>query len=200
MIKTGYENRIQNRSLLKFYVGLLPRFYKYLIHEYSRNIAKRNGALIGKSSIICYELAKKANSNLSIGNNTSVQTNDIDLRCKVEIGNNVIIGENVKIITASHNINSKNWEVKYYGLKIEDFVWLATDVIIMPSCRNVGYGAVCGAGSVVVKNVETMTVNSGNPAVKIAERKEVHENLVVESLLGGDLKAYIKVYKNRNIY
>lgn len=198
MEKTIYIERIQNRTKLNFYLGLVPRYIKFIKNLNAIRIAKKNGASIGLQTVINKTLAKKANTNLIIGNNCSIQSDNFDLRSKVEIGNNVIIGENVKIITASHNINSKNWEVKYYGLKIEDFVWLATDVMIMPSCRNIGYGAVCGAGSVVVKNVDTMTVNSGNPAVKITERKEVHKHLVVESLLGGDFMTYIKVYKNRN--
>lgn len=69
----------------------------------------------------------------------------------------------------------------------------------MPSCRLIEYGAVCGGGSVVVKNVEKMGIYSGNPALKISERKEIHSHLVVESLLGVDLKAYRRVYKNRKV-
>lgn len=142
-------------------------------------------------------LAKKANSNLIIGSHTSVQTDNIDLRSKVTIGNNVILGENVEIISASHNIQSEEWEQKNYGIVIEDYAWVATNVLILPSCRNIGYGAVCGGGAVLVKNVVSMTVVSGNPPVAIGERKVVHKNLVVESLLGGDLKAYIDTYKKR---
>ncbi|CAD0004618.1 MULTISPECIES: acyltransferase [Flavobacterium] len=197
MTKDIYESRIQGRSLLKFYIGLLPRFKKYLEIKYSRYIALKNGATIGESTVIPLSLAKKANSNLKIGSHTSVQTNNIDLRSKVTIGNNVILGQNVEIITASHNIHSEEWEQKNYGVVIEDYVWVATNVLVMPSCTNIGYGAVCGGGSVLVKDVESMTVVSGNPATVIGQRKVVHKNLVVESLLGGDLKAYIRTYKNR---
>lgn len=48
------------------------------------------------------------------------------------------------------------------------------------------------SGSVVVKNVETMSIVGGNPAKEFKKRKCVHKNLVVESLLGGDYHTYKK--------
>ena len=108
-------------------------------------------------------------------------------------------GGGTEIITVSHNIDSPEWEHKKYGLTIEDFVWLPTNVLILPSCRKIGYGAVVGSGSVVVKDVEPMSVVSGNPAKEFKKRKCVHSSLVVESLLGGDYMVYKQTWKNRNI-
>ena len=68
-------------------------------------------------------------------------------------------------------------------------------MFVLPSCRKINYGAVCGAGAVVVNNINEMSVVGGNPAKFIKERKQVHKNLVVCSLLGGDLKVYIKTRK-----
>ena len=53
-------------------------------------------------------------------------------------------------------------------------------------------GGVISSGSVVVKNVEAMSVVGGNPAKEFKKRKCVHKNLVVESLLGGDYDTYKK--------
>ena len=78
------------------------------------------------------------------------------------------------------------------------YVWIATNALVLPSCRSVAYGAVIGAGSVVVKNVEAMAVMSGNPAQIIKYRKQVHADLIVESLLGGDYMMYKKVRKKSN--
>ena len=80
---------------------------------------------------------------------------------------------------------------------IEDYVWICPDSVILPSVKKIGYGAVIGANSVVVKDVEPMSVVSGNPAKEIKRRKCVHENLVVESLLGGDYIIYKKTWKDR---
>lgn len=54
---------------------------------------------------------------------------------------------------------------------------------------------VISSGSVVVKNVESMSVVGGNPAKEFKKRKCVHKNLVVESLLGGDYYTYKKTRK-----
>lgn len=96
----------------------------------------------------------------------------------------------MEIITASHDVDSPEWEHKSYGLKIADYVWIATNALILPSCSHIGYGAVVGAGSVCPTEVKCMEIVAGNPARKLRERKAVHTELVVESLLGGDYRAY----------
>ena len=143
-------------------------------------------------------IAKKANKNLVIGNHVSIQTDQIDMRCPISIGNHVIIGAGVKIITLSHNIDSPEWEHKAYGIEIDDYVWIATDALILPSCRKIGYGTVVGGGSVLVKNTEEMDVVGGNPAEFFRKRRCVHSNLVIESLLGGDYKIYKETRKSKN--
>jgi acetyltransferase-like isoleucine patch superfamily enzyme len=94
-------------------------------------------------------------------------------------------------------VNSPEWEHKNYGIKIDDYAWLAANVLVLPACRKIGYGAVCGAGSVVVKDVESMSIVGGNPAKHLRYRKEIHKELIVESLLGGDLKTYIQSWKSK---
>lgn len=111
--------------------------------------------------------------------------------------NNVIISNDCEIITTSHYIDSPEWEHKYYGLEIEDYVWIASNVLILPSCRRIGKGAVIGAGSVVVKDVPPMAVMGGNPAQCLKTRKNIHSKLVIASLLSGDLKIYWNIWINR---
>ena len=57
-------------------------------------------------------------------------------------------------------------------------------------------GGVISRGSVVVKDVESMSVVGGNPAKEFKKRKCVHKNLVVESLLGGDYYTYKKTRRS----
>lgn len=194
--KTIYEKNIHNRTTLHFLKGLVPRFIQYLKYERTRYIAGKNGATIGKNTVLPLALAKCANANLTVGDNTSIQTTKIDLRSPVRIGSHCIIGQ-CEIITTSHNIDSPDWEHKNYGIEIEDYAWIASNALILPACRHIKYGAVVGAGSVVVRNVSKMSIIGGNPAIHLRYRKEIHKYLVVESLLSGDLKAYIKAYKNK---
>lgn len=119
---SNYVTQVQGRSPFRYYIGLLVRWKQHFKYLKAVRIARKNGAKIGDGVIMPLSLARKANSNLRIGNHVSIQTDKIDLRSPVIIGNNVIIGSQTEIITTSHNIDSPEWEHKYYGIKIEDYV------------------------------------------------------------------------------
>lgn len=191
---TKYEENVVRRSKYRYCIGLIVRWIQHFKYARAVRIARKRGAKIGEGVIMPLALAKKANSNLTIGNHVSIQTANIDLRCPIKIGNYVIIGDSTRIITVSHNIDSVNWEHKTYGIEIEDYAWIPTGILILPSCRHIGYGAVVGSGSVVAKNVEYMSVVAGNPAKELKKRLAVHSDLVVESLLGGDYHIYKKTW------
>ena len=195
--RTLYEKSIQDRSYAHYLIGLLARWKQHFKYARARRIARLGGAKIGKNVIMPVSLAKKMNKNVTIGDCTSIQTDAIDFRSPVHIGSYVIIGYGTEIITTSHYIDSPEWEHKYYGITIDDYAWIPTKVLVLPSCRHIGYGAVVGSGSVVVKDVEPMSVVSGNPAKEFKKRKCVHSKLVVESLLGGDFETYMKVRKQK---
>ena len=192
-----YTENIANRSLIHFMIGLIPRVINYIKYEKCRKTARKRGAKIGSESIILPQLAQKANSNLQIGKYTSIGSTKLDLRSSIHIGNHVIISNDSEIITTSHYIDSPEWEHKFYGIDIDDYVWIASNALILPSCRKIGYGAVIGAGAVVVKDVPPMCVMGGNPAKCIKMRKCVHNKLVIPSLLSGDLKIYCNTWINR---
>ena len=192
-----YELAVQNRSVVRYWIGLLIRWKQHWKYKRAVQIARKKGAVIGENVVMPISLAKKANANLVIGDHVSIQTDKIDLRSPVKIGSFVIIGSETEIITTSHNIDSIDWEHKSYGIVIEDYVWLPTGIMVLPSCRKIGYGAVVSSGSVVVRNVEAMSVVGGNPAKEFKKRTCVHSALVVESLLGGDYATYKAARKKR---
>ncbi len=197
--RTLYERNVQDRSTLHYYIGLLARWKQHFKYVRAVRIARKRGATIGEGVIMPLSLALSANSNLTIGDHVSIQTDKIDLRSPVKIGSHVIIGSGTNIITTSHNIDSPDWELKNYGIEIEDYVWLPSDVMVLPSCRKIGYGAVVGSGSVVVKNIEPMSVVSGNPATEFKKRQCVHNDLIVESLLGGDYVIYKQTWASKDV-
>lgn len=196
---TNYEKLVCQRTYVKYFLGLISRWKMNITYERARRIARRRGAKIGKNVVMSISLAKKANPNLTIGDNTSIQTDYIDLRAKVKIGSNVIIGYGTEIITVSHYIDSPEWEHKYYGIEIDDYAWIPTKVLVLPSCTKIGRGAVIGSGSVVVRNVEAMSVVSGNPAKQFKVRECVHSKLVVPHLMGGDYYLYRDTWKQRTV-
>lgn len=137
---TEYETDIVSRSYFHYLKGLIARCKQHFKYERAVAVVRKRGATIGENVVIPLSLAKAANSNLKIGDHVSIQTDKIDLRNPVTIGSHVIIGSETEIITTSHNIDSEEWENKHYGLTIEDYVWIPTRVMILPSCRKIGMG------------------------------------------------------------
>lgn len=137
---TNYEKDIKGRSTFRYILGLIVRWKQHFKYDRAVRIARKRGATVGENVVMPLSLAKVANSNLKIGDHVSIQSDNIDLRNPVTIGNHVIIGSETEIITTSHNIDSEEWEHKHYGLTIEDYVWIPTRVMILPSCRKIGRG------------------------------------------------------------
>lgn len=190
--QTAYQRSIASRTNIRYLKGLVPRYISHLRNRHIVWLARRRGAAIGECVTIPYKLAQKANANLTIGNHSSIQTDRLDLRARVEIGSHVIIGSEVEIITVSHEVDSPDWEHKSYGIAIDDYCWLATKVFVLPSCQKIQRGAICAAGSVVSHNIGAMEIVVGNPAKLLRMRKQVHTDLCVEAMLGNDYLAYVE--------
>lgn len=110
--------------------------------------------------------------NIEVGDNFYANTNFTALDCgKIKIGNNVMIGPNVSILTPVHPTNAKERAtLKEYSknVKIEDDVWIAGNVTIIGGV-NIGKGSIVAAGSVVVKDVPPNVMVAGNPCKVIKE-------------------------------
>ena len=189
---TEYEKGILARSILRYWIGFCARLLPWFKTQWKLRKMRKAGATIGCHIGIASNLMPPASKNLIVGDHVSIHSDRIDVRAPLKIGDYVIIGDSASIITCSHDIDSPEWTFKSYGLEIDDYVWIATRAMILPSCRKIGRGAVIGAGAVVVKNVPPMAVVSGNPAQILRYRKCVHDDLLPENLLGGDLLNYWK--------
>ena len=88
---------------------------------------------------------------------------------KITIGRNVCIGEDVRLITGSHDITTPSFDLITKPITIKNNVWVATAAMILPGVT-IGEGAVIAAGAVVTKDVEPWTVVGGNPARFIKKR------------------------------
>lgn len=109
-------------------------------------------------------------SQIIIGNNTYINRNVLlDGRSGLEIGENVDIGEYVKIWSLEHDPNDGKHSPRGGKTIIEDHVWIAPWCIILPGVK-IGRGAIVGAGSVVTKDVQPLTIVAGIPAKQIGTR------------------------------
>ncbi|SHJ31137.1 maltose O-acetyltransferase [Clostridium cavendishii DSM 21758] len=113
--------------------------------------------------------------NISIGENTFINFNCTFLDCnKITVGENVLIGPNVQIYTASHplrpmeriNKDISNGEAPYKTfsrpVKIGNNVWIGGNVTILPGVE-IGDNSVIGASSVVTKSIPSNSIAYGNP-------------------------------------
>lgn len=101
--------------------------------------------------------------NFSLGNNSVINGNcRIDPRGGVQIGSNVSVSDEVIILTADHDIQSKDFDGRKKEVVIEDYVWIGTRAMVLPGVR-IGKGAVIAAGSVITKDVEPFCVVGGVP-------------------------------------
>ncbi len=86
------------------------------------------------------------------------------------IGNDVMFGPEVVILSGSHNFERTDIPMREQGatrrkpVVIGDDVWIGTRVIILPGVK-IGSHSIIGAGSVVTKDVPEYAIVAGNPAV-----------------------------------
>lgn len=91
------------------------------------------------------------------------------------IGQNVMMGSDVTIITRNHEFRKKDIPMMFQGFQkekpvyIDNDVWIGDRVIILPGVH-VGSGAILGAGSVVTKDVPEFSIVAGAPARIIRNR------------------------------
>lgn len=84
----------------------------------------------------------------------------------ITIGEDVQIGPNVQLLTATHPVEAEPRRAKIEGgkpIRIGDNVWLGGGVIVCPGVT-IGENTVVGAGAVVTRDLPANVVAVGNPA------------------------------------
>src|SRR5690606_26980754 len=99
-----------------------------------------------------------------IGKNSAINRGCyLDGRGGLIIGNNVSISPGVQLITATHDVNSSDFNYLTKEITIEDYVWIGTNAIILPGVK-LKKGSVVAAGTVVTKDVEEYDIVGGVPS------------------------------------
>jgi maltose O-acetyltransferase len=99
----------------------------------------------------------------------------INLDAPVTIGDRVHLGNDVLIITVSHEIGPPEHrcgEISRGPVTIQDGAWIAARVTLLPGIT-VGAGSVVTAGAVVVDDVPPNVLAGGVPA-RVLRRFEAH--------------------------
>ena len=174
---TGGLFKIKNMKFKDWCKGL----FKYIFREWLMYIPsfrlrlfflKRIMKKIGKNTFIAMGIdIRSIDGLITIGDHTVINKKVLlDARGGfIVIGNNVDIGQETNIWTQEHDPHNNNHDVKGGNVIIEDHVWIATRVTVLPGVK-IGRGAVVAANSVVTKDVAPLTIVGGVPAKFIGNR------------------------------
>jgi len=117
----------------------------------------------------------QAGRRVSLGDNSNVGQG-CRLLGDITIGNNVMMGPEIIILSSNHAFTDTSRPMIEQGqdpdepVHISDDVWIGTRAIILPGIH-VGSHSVIGAGSVVTRDVDEWAIVGGNPAKVIGHRK-----------------------------
>jgi acetyltransferase-like isoleucine patch superfamily enzyme len=86
----------------------------------------------------------------------------------IEIGDDVLFGPGVTVLTATHGTDSPGLPIVAQGaiesdVRVGRGAWLGANTVLMPGVQ-IGIGAVVGAGAIVTHNVDAHTIVAGVPA------------------------------------
>lgn len=136
---------------------------------YYRRVMKYN---IGPGAAILMDCTFDCTQNLSIGPNTVINGKcRLDNKGGISLGQNVSISHECIILSADHDLDSRDFAGRERPVTIEDYAWIGTRAMIMPGVT-IGKGAVVAAGAVVTRDVAPYNVVAGVPAKMIRQRTE----------------------------
>jgi acetyltransferase-like isoleucine patch superfamily enzyme len=148
-------------SLLPYAVGVIVRgeFYRFALRRCGRNVVIEFG------SVFIYP-AVSLGSNVLIGRYNTIHHCDF--------GSYVLTAEGCRFLSGSryHHHEATDVPMALQGgakkrIAIGDDCWIGAQAVVM---EDVGRGSIVGAGSVVTRPVEEMTIVVGNPARVLRRR------------------------------
>jgi acetyltransferase-like isoleucine patch superfamily enzyme len=126
---------------------------------------------IDRTSTILMDCSFDSTKSVIIGKNSVINSKcRLDNRGGIVIGENVSVSQEVVILTADHDSDSRDFAGRNRAVVIEDYVWIGTRAIVLPGVT-IGKGALVAAGAVVTKNVTPFSVVAGVPAKVLKKRR-----------------------------
>ena len=159
---------------------LFGRFFSFLYRIYNKCVCSYQLSKIPHGKNCSIRGKGQFTGNITLGNDVTIGVDSIFLStaAQLKIGNKVLFGPHVYIITGNHQVNQigvyitdlrQKSEVCDADVVIEDDCWIGAGTIILKGVT-IGRGSVIGAGSVVTKSTAPYSINAGNPARQIKMR------------------------------
>ncbi|GAL82109.1 acetyltransferase [Algibacter lectus] len=162
---------IKHRSLFSSGRNLILDGNVFINALSENGISFGNNVTISRNcTLICTGvISHKGGVGITIGNNTGINSYCyLGGQGGIEIGDNVIIGPQVKIFSENHDFSDasiiiKNQGVTRLGVKIESDCWIGSGATILDGVI-LKKRTIVAAGSVVTKNFEENSLIGGVPA------------------------------------
>ncbi len=179
---SGVSMSIIRRLSYIFYIAIaknLPLTSTRFVGKYFKKIRQLCALVLFKKCGVNVNVEHGANfgdgRTIEIGDHSSIGV-DCWVQAYVTIGNYVMMGPEVAILTLNHRTDRVDIPMLTQGsmpfkpVVIEDDVWIGRRATLLPGVR-IGQGAIVGACAVVTKDVPPYSVVGGNPARVIKMRK-----------------------------
>lgn len=175
MIRALWQSRdrfpLLSKAWLKAWAKRVRQLPSLLKQSWFHDRLRRQGARVDASAFFSdARLISGRLNHFSVGEHSFIGRAELSVHAPLTIGRRVCINDGAKILTASHDVTDSGWATVAKPISIGDYVWIATNAIILPGVT-LGCGAVVGAGAVVTRNVPDGGIAVGNPARILEQRR-----------------------------
>jgi maltose O-acetyltransferase len=176
-----FPSRVNRALWLVLYYGVLARLPPSsagVIGQWARRCRGAAGKRLFRECGTSVNIERHASfgsgAHLKVGSHSGIGRG-ARVQGPVTIGDHVLMGPEVLILTSNHEYRDASSTIAAQGdrpsraVVIEDDVWLGARAVVLPG-RTIGRGAVVAAAAVVSSDVPEYAVVAGNPAVVVATR------------------------------
>ncbi|MFT4802009.1 MAG: putative colanic acid biosynthesis acetyltransferase WcaF [Flavobacteriaceae bacterium] len=171
--KTPLDFRGKSKIVVQLWWIVQATFFKLspqFCYGWRRFLLRSFGAKIGKGVIIRPSAQITYPWKVIIGDNSWIGDEVVLYSLgNISIGANTVISQRSYICTGTHDFTKVDFSIYAKPIVIKDQCWLATDVFVSPGVI-IEEGAVVGARSTVINDLESSSVYVGSPAKKIKNR------------------------------
>ncbi|MBN1043580.1 acyltransferase [Clostridium botulinum] len=178
IIFIGARSKLKMKRKITFGTGINIGKYAVIDALSKKGVTLGDNVSIGDfSRILCTGTIRNVGKGIKIGNNFGCGENCFfGAAGGIEIGNDVIMGQNVRFHSENHNFSDINIPIRLQGvtnkgIKIGNNCWIGSGAVFLDGV-NVGNGCVIGANTLVNKDISDNVIVGGIPAKILKMRGE----------------------------
>lgn len=177
----GKRVKLKNKNAISFGNGVTLDDYVFLDGLSTEGLKIGNNVRVGSYTIIaCSGSLKHLGKGVRIGDNSGIgDFSFFGAAGGIQIGSNVIMGQNVRFHSENHNFDRVDIPIKEQGVTnkgiiVGDDCWIGSGAVFLDGVQ-VGEGCVIGANTLVNKDIPPYSVAVGNPVKIVKNRLEMKE-------------------------